>query len=102
MLRIRLITALVFGWSSPAQAQEVTRVTVLTDAFSDRADLKMDWGYSALIEHREKRILFDTGNNFELFQPKCSKAGHRPSEPRLRRMGNMLSRLGRRFGEAIT
>ena len=45
-----------------------TRITILTDAFSRRADLKPDWGFSALIEHQGLRILFDTGNDAVLFR----------------------------------
>ena len=29
--------------------------------------MKKDWGFSALIEYGGKRILFDTGNNAEIF-----------------------------------
>ncbi|CAN5632480.1 MBL fold metallo-hydrolase [soil metagenome] len=59
-----------------ASAQEdVTRVTVLVDAFGDRADLRMDWGYSALIEHSGKRILFDTGNDSDLFRHNVETLG---------------------------
>lgn len=38
-------------------------VTILYDAFTDRPDLRPDWGFSALIEYHGKRILFDTGDN---------------------------------------
>jgi 7,8-dihydropterin-6-yl-methyl-4-(beta-D-ribofuranosyl)aminobenzene 5'-phosphate synthase len=43
------------------------RVTILYDAFGKSPRMKKDWGYSAFIEHRGKRILFDTGNNPEVF-----------------------------------
>src|SRR5438045_9799499 len=29
--------------------------------------MKKDWGYSALVEYGGKHILFDTGNNAEIF-----------------------------------
>jgi 7,8-dihydropterin-6-yl-methyl-4-(beta-D-ribofuranosyl)aminobenzene 5'-phosphate synthase len=52
-----------------AQAEEIpNRITVLVDAFSDRSDLKKDWGYSALVEYSGRRILFDTGNDSEFFR----------------------------------
>lgn len=52
-----------------AQAEETpNRITVLVDAFSDRSDLRKDWGYSALVEHSGRRILFDTGNDSENFR----------------------------------
>jgi len=51
--------------SLPSQAQD--RVTILYDAFGDAKGLTKDWGFSALVEHEGKRILFDTGNNAEIF-----------------------------------
>jgi 7,8-dihydropterin-6-yl-methyl-4-(beta-D-ribofuranosyl)aminobenzene 5'-phosphate synthase len=44
-------------------AQSATRITILVDAFGLPSDLRPDWGYSALVEHDGKRILFDAGNN---------------------------------------
>jgi 7,8-dihydropterin-6-yl-methyl-4-(beta-D-ribofuranosyl)aminobenzene 5'-phosphate synthase len=43
------------------------RVTILYDAFGGRPGLIRDWGFSALVEYGGKRILFDTGNNAEIF-----------------------------------
>jgi 7,8-dihydropterin-6-yl-methyl-4-(beta-D-ribofuranosyl)aminobenzene 5'-phosphate synthase len=43
------------------------RVTILYDAFGGRPGLIRDWGFAALIEYGGKRILFDTGNNAEIF-----------------------------------
>ncbi len=50
---------------NPASGSMPTKVqiTVLYDAFGKDAALQKDWGYSALIEYGQKRILFDTGNN---------------------------------------
>src|SRR5438046_3182201 len=56
----------IAGSSAPLFAAD--RVTILYDAFSDSAKLTKDWGFSALIEHDGKRILFDTGNNAEIFE----------------------------------
>jgi 7,8-dihydropterin-6-yl-methyl-4-(beta-D-ribofuranosyl)aminobenzene 5'-phosphate synthase len=47
--------------SSPAQ------ITVLYDAFGKTSAMRKDWGFSALIEYGGKRILFDTGNNADIF-----------------------------------
>jgi 7,8-dihydropterin-6-yl-methyl-4-(beta-D-ribofuranosyl)aminobenzene 5'-phosphate synthase len=47
----------------PATAQ----ITVLYDAFGESSAMRKDWGFSALIEYRGKRILFDTGNDAEVF-----------------------------------
>ncbi|MFA5900760.1 MAG: MBL fold metallo-hydrolase, partial [Hyphomicrobium sp.] len=56
----------------PAPAAETTatapaRVTVLYDAFGKEPGLRKDWGYAALVEIGNKRILFDTGNNPDVF-----------------------------------
>src|ERR671935_1898981 len=54
--------------ASPAYAQSSAgQITVLYDAFGKTSTLKKDWGFSALIEYGGKRILFDTGNNAEIF-----------------------------------
>lgn len=47
--------------------QAADGITVLYDAFGKTSDLQKDWGFSALIEYRGKRILFDTGDNAEIF-----------------------------------
>jgi 7,8-dihydropterin-6-yl-methyl-4-(beta-D-ribofuranosyl)aminobenzene 5'-phosphate synthase len=44
------------------------RMTIIYDAFADRSDLTLDWGYAALVEFGGKRILFDTGNNAAIFE----------------------------------
>ena len=55
--------------SVPVHAtDDSTRITVLYDAFGERADLRQDWGFAALVEHGDQRILFDTGNNAEFFR----------------------------------
>ena len=50
-----------------AQAVTQNRITVLYDAFGKPSSMKKDWGFSALVEVSGKRILFDTGNNSEIF-----------------------------------
>ncbi len=61
------------GWPGAAQAADAppdgkaNRITVLYDAFGRDPALKQDWGFSALIESGGKRILFDTGNDAEIF-----------------------------------
>ncbi len=51
------------------------RVTILYDAFGKSPNMKKDWGYSALVEYGGKRILFDTGNNPEIFAQNVRAAG---------------------------
>jgi 7,8-dihydropterin-6-yl-methyl-4-(beta-D-ribofuranosyl)aminobenzene 5'-phosphate synthase len=50
-----------------SMAQAAPRITILVDAFGTPSPLRQDWGFSALVEHEGKRILFDTGNNADLF-----------------------------------
>lgn len=52
----------------PFSATAKDRVTILYDAFSDSKDVVKDWGFSALVEHDGKRILFDTGNNAAILE----------------------------------
>src|SRR5215813_12854830 len=53
---------------APAHAQSnAAQITVLYDAFGKTSTMTKDWGFSAYIEYGGKRILFDTGNNAEIF-----------------------------------
>jgi len=61
-----VVFSLLVASSAPVLAAD--RVTILYDAFSDSPKITKDWGFSALIEHHGKRILFDTGNNAEIFE----------------------------------
>jgi hypothetical protein len=62
-------TAPAYGQSSTAE------ITVLYDAFGTASTMKKDWGFSALIEYGGKRILFDTGNNAEIFAHNVAAKG---------------------------
>lgn len=50
----------------PGDSTTGTRITILVDAFGGRSDLRLDWGFAALVEHEGRRILFDTGNQAEV------------------------------------
>jgi len=65
MLRL-LAFLLVCAAAVACVAQD--RVTILYDAFGESKELTKDWGFSALVEHDGKRILFDTGNNAAIFE----------------------------------
>lgn len=53
---------------TPVQADSSkAQITVLYDAFGKTSTLTKDWGFSAYIEYGGKHILFDTGNNAEIF-----------------------------------
>jgi 7,8-dihydropterin-6-yl-methyl-4-(beta-D-ribofuranosyl)aminobenzene 5'-phosphate synthase len=43
------------------------RITVLYDAFGKTSKMQKDWGFSAYIEYGGKKVLFDTGNNADIF-----------------------------------
>ncbi len=66
------VLSLATAWATmlPSWAQadtDAARITVLYDAFGKATDMRKDWGFSAFIEYGGKRILFDTGNNAEIF-----------------------------------
>jgi len=63
------LTANVSAQESPA------RVTILYDAFGKNPELKLGWGYSALVEYAGKRILFDTGGNLDNFAANVKSLG---------------------------
>ncbi|MGA8526954.1 MAG: MBL fold metallo-hydrolase, partial [Candidatus Sulfotelmatobacter sp.] len=57
----------------PCMAQD--KVTILYDAFGESKELTKDWGYSALVEHNGKRILFDAGNDAAIFEHNVKALG---------------------------
>lgn len=69
------LTALLepsFAQSPPSQ----NRIVSLYDAFGDdKNGLIKDWGYSALVEYKGKRILFDAGNNADVFKKNVQALG---------------------------
>jgi 7,8-dihydropterin-6-yl-methyl-4-(beta-D-ribofuranosyl)aminobenzene 5'-phosphate synthase len=66
--------ALVPASSARAEASKA-EITVLYDAFGKTSTMRKDWGFSALIEYGDKRILFDTGNNAEIFAHNVAAKG---------------------------
>jgi glyoxylase-like metal-dependent hydrolase (beta-lactamase superfamily II) len=57
----------------PCRAQD--KVTILYDAFGESKELTKDWGFSALVGHNGKRILFDTGNDAAIFEHNVEALG---------------------------
>jgi metal-dependent hydrolase (beta-lactamase superfamily II) len=47
----------------------------LKAAFGKTSTMKKDWGFAALIEYGGKRILFETGNNAEIFAQNVEARG---------------------------
>jgi 7,8-dihydropterin-6-yl-methyl-4-(beta-D-ribofuranosyl)aminobenzene 5'-phosphate synthase len=71
---LRILTfLLVYVAAVPCRAQD--KVTILYDAFGESKELTKDWGYSALVEHNGKRILFDTGNDAVIFEHNVKALG---------------------------
>jgi 7,8-dihydropterin-6-yl-methyl-4-(beta-D-ribofuranosyl)aminobenzene 5'-phosphate synthase len=56
-------------------AEPQSQITILYDAFGNDASMKKDWGFSALVEVAGKRILFDTGNDRDIFAANVKAKG---------------------------
>ena len=70
-----LLAACLMVGSPPARAEAPHRVTVIVDAFGDVPAVQHDWGFAALVEYGGKRILFDTGNDADLFARNAEALG---------------------------
>lgn len=77
VIRASFVTAAAFLMiaGGTASAQPATRVTILVDAFGQQSNLRKDWGFAAFVEHNGSRILFDTGNDSELFRHNVEALG---------------------------
>jgi len=62
-----LLAGIFSATVATAATTETARITILYDAFGKPSAMGKDWGYSALVEYAGKRILFDTGNNTDIF-----------------------------------
>jgi 7,8-dihydropterin-6-yl-methyl-4-(beta-D-ribofuranosyl)aminobenzene 5'-phosphate synthase len=72
---LQLALMVVLTGVACGRARAADRVTILYDAFGDSTELTKDWGFSALVEHDGKRILFDSGNNAEIFERNVKALG---------------------------
>jgi 7,8-dihydropterin-6-yl-methyl-4-(beta-D-ribofuranosyl)aminobenzene 5'-phosphate synthase len=61
------VLAAAIGPPAACAQSSAPQITVLYDAFGKTSTMTKDWGFAALIEIGGKRILFDTGNNAEIF-----------------------------------
>jgi 7,8-dihydropterin-6-yl-methyl-4-(beta-D-ribofuranosyl)aminobenzene 5'-phosphate synthase len=64
--------------AAPARAAEPEskdQITILYDAFGSDPAMTKDWGFSALVEVAGKRILFDTGNDADIFAANVKAKG---------------------------
>src|SRR6266513_4279274 len=61
---------ILISMAAPARAaapESKSQITILYDAFGADPSMPKDWGFSALVEVAGKRILFDTGNDADIF-----------------------------------
>jgi 7,8-dihydropterin-6-yl-methyl-4-(beta-D-ribofuranosyl)aminobenzene 5'-phosphate synthase len=58
-----------------AAAEPKEQITIIYDAFGTDPAMTKDWGFSALIEVAGKRILFDTGDNADIFAANVKAKG---------------------------
>ena len=70
-----LIFIIIILAAQAFSAEDKAEITVLYDAFGKRPGLEKDWGFSAFIEYGGKRILFDTGNDAEIFEHNVNAIG---------------------------
>jgi len=76
-LRVHVLRILAFllVWVAAVPCRAQDKVTILYDAFGESKELTKDWGFSALVEHNGKRILFDTGNDAAIFEHNVKALG---------------------------
>lgn len=67
-ISVPALVVVVLLLTGVAAAETPNRVTILYDSFGKNPALTMDWGFAALVEYGSKRILFDTGNNAQIFE----------------------------------
>jgi 7,8-dihydropterin-6-yl-methyl-4-(beta-D-ribofuranosyl)aminobenzene 5'-phosphate synthase len=74
-ISLRALAVFILLLAQMAVAATPNRVTILYDSFGKSPTLTMDWGFAALVEYGGKRILFDTGNNAQIFEHNVKAAG---------------------------
>src|ERR1700736_5914083 len=65
----------IAGPVTAAAPESKSQITILYDAFGTDPSMTKDWGFSALVEIAGKRILFDTGNDAEIFAANVKAKG---------------------------
>ena len=68
ILLIATVAGGVVPGTAMARGNDLAQITILYDAFGKPSAMTKDWGFSAFIEYGGKRILFDTGNNADIFE----------------------------------
>jgi 7,8-dihydropterin-6-yl-methyl-4-(beta-D-ribofuranosyl)aminobenzene 5'-phosphate synthase len=70
--------SILISIAAPARAaapESKSQITILYDAFGNDPSMTKDWGFSALVEIAGKRILFDTGNDADMFAANVKAKG---------------------------
>src|SRR6266700_4350676 len=70
--------SILISIAAPARAaapESKSQITILYDAFGTDPSMTKDWGFSALVEVAGKRILFDTGNDADIFAANVKAKG---------------------------
>src|SRR5437879_4472541 len=70
--------SILISIAAPARAaapESKHQITILYDAFGTDPSMSKDWGFSALVEIAGKRILFDTGNDADIFADNVKAKG---------------------------
>src|SRR5580704_1632321 len=70
--------SILISIAAPARAtapDSKPQITILYDAFGTDPSMSKDWGFSALVEIAGKRILFDTGNDADIFAANVKAKG---------------------------
>ncbi len=70
-----LSVASIAGPVTAAAPESKSQITILYDAFGTDPSMSKDWGFSALVEIAGKRILFDTGNDADVFATNVKAKG---------------------------
>ena len=70
--------SILISIAAPARAaapESKSQITILYDAFGTDPSMTKDWGFSALVEVAGKRILFDTGDDADIFAANVKAKG---------------------------
>src|ERR1700738_1713807 len=70
--------SILISIAAPARAaapESKSQITILYDAFGNDPSMTKDWGFSTLVEIAGKRILFDTGNDADMFAANVKAKG---------------------------
>jgi glyoxylase-like metal-dependent hydrolase (beta-lactamase superfamily II) len=75
LLAAALASVTAIGPASGIAIAADNQITILYDAFGKDAAMRKDWGFSALVEVAGKRIMFDTGDDRDIFAANVKAKG---------------------------